>query len=237
MQNLPQGNGLKTYFKLKVSNDTIRSGINQIYNERIHHLEEEDRPTQILIYGSCRLQAELFGRATGSFRKKVRFDRVSVQRITSGKKKGEPYYAELHCLCAIYWRAPRAIENVAVVRWFEDVSEIKEWVFDDKAREDAKALAESHGPLFDQLDYSIPGNGFATDGHLRLGRRYVTYRPRIRGSQPYSIIPISRLYKPEHLLRDRKLIDADKNNLPAWLVQNTKTYYTNLPMHVKIYKN
>ena len=234
---MPQGEQLKAYLKYIVPNDQIRAGINQIYNEKIHHLEEGKRPTQILVYSSCRLKAELFGRASASFRGKPRFDHVSIQGKRTGTRRGEPYYAELQCLCEIFWRPPIPVEKVVVIRWFEDVSEIKEWIFRDKAYPDIQALGESHGPLFDQIDYNIIGNEFATDGHHRLGRRYVTWKPRVIGSQPYAIIPLNRLYKPEHLVRDRKLIDVNYNNLPAWLVQNTKTYYTNLPMHFKVNKN
>ena len=180
-----------------------------------------------------RLKGDLFGRCTPSFRGEPRFDRISVENegLRTRALKGEPYYGELRCLCALVWPG-KPIQNVAVVRWFEDVCDIKDWVYEENEENvpaETVALRARLGPLFDQLDNTIPGNASITDGRYRLGRRYVCWQVRLETTTPYSVININKLYKPEHLIRDRKLLGENLLGEPAWYVQNAITYYSNLP--------
>ena len=219
-----------------VFDDHIRTGLVQLFNERIFHLIDDARPLVVKVYSCCRLKADLFGRCTGSFRGVPRFDRISVKGKRSSGRRGEPYFSELMCLCSLLW-PNKEIENVAVVHWFEDVSTIRDWVDEehsrtdgDLARDDVLELETTHRPLFDRLDVNVIGQKKLTDGHHRLNRRYVTWQVDIEAVQCYDVINIDRLYKPEHLIRDRKLMDDEGlQSVPAWYVQDTRTYYTNLP--------
>ena len=50
------------------------------------------------------------------------------------------------------------------------------------------------------------------------------------GSDPYGILSIDTLFKPEHILQDRQLLDDKECEYPCFYVQNTITYFSNLTL-------
>ena len=212
-----------------------------LYNQLLITTPVASQPRKIVVYSSCRLRAGLFARSTPCFRKEPRYDYVSLTQSTFNTPNE---ITELGCLCAIYH--PHVIQptNVAVVLHYDDVRSLQNVVVAKTNSTNVSqitvgnSLNVKYASVFDRIQRvhrpleGAPYFDPLTDGRLRLGRRYVTERPRDLGSQhmAFSIIPINRIFKPEHILRDLKLHDNKKVEVQAYYVQNTRTYYSNLSL-------
>ena len=206
-----------------------------LYNQRLITLPPLQRPRKVMVYSSCRLRAGLFARSTHSFRGQARHDYVS---LTEDVPKKANQIVELGCLCALYYPNVVMPTNVAVVLHYDDVRTLKNYADSTPDAVLAHKINTIYSPVFERIQclQSLPvGEPFLnplTDGRLLLGRRYITERPRNLGvgNPSFSVLPVQRLFKPEHILRDLKLYDNKDIVVKAYYVQNTRTYYSNLSL-------
>ena len=211
-----------------IMNKELLVGVTQLYAQKLSTLETYDQPTNIIIYGSCRLKNDLIIHCTPSFRSESRFDRVSI--VTEYKEGDLEWFGEVRCLALLIYDNEEQNEKVAVIKWFEDVATVANILLrGDRSTATSKELLTFHLPVINRIDPNVPFQSTLTDGFHRLGRRYLTWLPRCEDCIPFSVYPITDVVKPEHLLVDRKLLC--ENNDPkahGWYVQNTYTYFSNV---------
>ena len=228
--------------KAKVPDPFISNAVLHLYTTRFLRLKK--KPFKIQIFTSVRLINDLFARCSPNFKGKPRYDRVSIESAQRYKRAGlggEIWFGEIHCLVKIIW--PRDFhkvnESLVVVRYIEEVARVRDWV---RAKRPHLSFVENfffneleikYKKKFDRINIMKP-NGKRTkltDGKLRLGRPYLMWQPNeMFGSDPYGILSIDTLFKPEHILQDRQLLDDKECEYPCFYVQNTITYFSNLTL-------
>ena len=230
--------------KAKVSNRIVSNALLHLYRDRFLHVGARSKFFKLRVFKSVRLINDLFARCNSSFKGEAKYDRVSIEAVKRYKRAGtggEIWFGEIHCLVEIIYpkNVHRPREKVVVVRYIEEVARVRDWVREKRPHASAEMkkyfsdLEIKYKKNFDRLNVIKPNGqkNKLTDGTLSLGRPYLMWQPdEMHGTNPYAVLSIDTLFKPEHLIQDRQLRDDKDCAHPCFYVQNTITYFSNLTL-------
>ena len=191
-----------------------------------------------MLYHSVRLVNDLMGHCTKMFKGRARYDRVSIESVRARKRAGVGGYVgfgEIHALAAIIWpsKTEKPREKLTIVRYFEEVSVVQDWIKEnihfERTHSFYQDLQDKYVLNFDRINPRL--FPLLTDGNTRLGRPYLMYQPdKMCSTGSFGILDLETLWKPEHLLHDRELMDDSESITPNFYVQNTYTYFSNVSL-------